>query len=562
MRIFVIWLLIVPPGIFYIFINYAPQEINWYHLFLFTLFAVLTVYFYASKNGKPIILVIWITLPAFLMYGVFFEIIVMQISSIAMLLGYKSSVPIRERYFYNSTRYFLLSIASAYIFQIVGGIIGSLAFWPVIFAAFCYLVTHAVLNNMILRVLTANEKDRPRYFSNDILWSFGATLLTLPFCLILYYLIEFIGNGAFVLLGIPYFLLMLILRLYNNSEKINGDLQQVGKIGHELSQNLTVEKVVSQFLEKSSRLFNAEFIYLFDHKEGWLELLRSYEEGEFVDNPPLSLSYSEGIAGTVLQSNKPVIYTKKEEWFDLANNQFNHLPNTLESVLCIPISRNKEIEAVLFLSTKRKNAFKEFQVKTLDILASYFTVSVEKARYVEETVIKSERCALTKLYNYNYLEERLEIEMAKLKKGVLDELSVLILDIDYFKNVNDTYGHQSGNDILSSLAGILEETVPEEGIVARYGGEEFVYLLPNKSKQEAMYFAEQLRQRIENHKFEIISNLDDHAPHIAIGITVSIGISTALDDADEAKTLLRNADRSLYIGAKQAGRNRVASYIK
>ena len=201
-------------------------------------------------------------------------------------------------------------------------------------------------------------------------------------------------------------------------------------------------------------------------------------------------------------------------------------------------------------------------MKTLDILASYFTVSVEKARYVEETVIKSERCALTKLYNYNYLEERLEIEMAKLKKGVLDELSVLILDIDYFKNVNDTYGHQSGNDILSSLAGILEETVPEEGIVARYGGEEFVYLLPNKSKQEAMYFAEQLRQRIENHKFEIISDLGDHAPHLAIGITVSIGVSTALDDADEAKTLLRNADRSLYIGAKQAGRNRVASYIK
>lgn len=561
-QMFIIWLLIVPPGIFYIFINYAPQEINWYQLILFTLIGFLTVYFSAMRKDKPVFLFMWIMLPAFLMHGVFFEIIVTQISTIALLFIYKSRVTLQVRYFFNATLYFILSIASAAVFHLVGGVVGSLEFWPLLVAVFCYQIAHTVLNDLILRIYATYSKNKLPYFWNDTLWDYGTAFLTLPFCLILYYLIHFIGNWAFILLGIPYFLLILILRLYNNSEKINDNLQQVGEIGHSLSQNLTEDEVINQFLEKSSKLFNAEFVYLFDHKEGWLELIRSYEEGKFVDNPSLPLASSEGIVGAVLRDNHPVIYTQKEDWTNIARSQSRHFPDTLESVLCIPISRNQEIEGALFLSTERKNAFKEFQVKTLDILCSYFTVSVEKARYVEEAVMKSERCALTKLYNYIYLEERLDIEMVRLKKGVLDELSILILDIDHFKRINDTYGHQSGNDILSELAKILEDSVPAGGIVARYGGEEFVYLLPNKSKREAMNFAEKLRKGIESHKFQVTPDLSGHASLVNIQITVSVGVSTAPEDTDEAKALLRNADRSLYLGAKQAGRNRVASYIK
>ena len=159
----------------------------------------------------------------------------------------------------------------------------------------------------------------------------------------------------------------------------------------------------------------------------------------------------------------------------------------MQSVLCLPISRNAKIEAVLFLSTRKKSAFKQYHLQILDILCSYFTVSVEKASNVEEKVGKSERCALTKLYNYRFIEERLEYEMNRVNNGFLDDLSVLMLDIDYFKKVNDTYGHQSGNDVLKMLARILKQLVPSNGIVGRYGGEEFVFILPGMSSKKQTY---------------------------------------------------------------------------
>ena len=119
---------------------------------------------------------------------------------------------------------------------------------------------------------------------------------------------------------------------------------------------------------------------------------------------------------------------------------------------------------------------------------------------------------LTKLYNYRYIEERLEYEMNSVNKGSLDELSVLMLDIDYFKEVNDTYGHQSGNDVLQMLARILKQHVPQNGIVGRYGGEEFVYILPGMSKNDAKLFAEQIRLEIESYAFQVYPSLNNQSP--------------------------------------------------
>lgn len=559
---FIIWLLIVPPGMIYLFINYLPQEVNWNYLILFMLFAICTVCFPVMRNGRPLFLVIWITLPAFLLYGIVVEVILMQISCILMLFAYKSPVPYIIRYFFNTTLYLILSISSAVVFHLAGGVVGSLDFWPVLIAVFWYQLTHLVLNNLLLKIYAAYSKNRSPYYSKVFLWDYSIAFLLLPFSLVLYFLLNFVGVGTFALLGIPYFSTILIFRLYNNSEKINDNLREAGEIGHGLSNNLTEEKVLDQFVEKSAEMFDAEYAYLFDHKDGWLELLRSYEVKGFNDTPSISFSSSEDIASAVLMENKPVIYKKQEDWNDMRVKSNQSSREELQSVLCLPISRNQKIEGVLFLSTTKKDAFDHYQLQILDILCSYFTVAVEKARYVEEKIKTSQRCMLTNLYNYVYLEERLDFEMARLKKGVLDNLSVLMLDIDHFKNVNDTYGHQSGNDILSALGKILEDSVPENGVAARYGGEEFLYLLPNTTKKEALLLAEKIRVTIENHVFEITPDLGTNRSVIEVNITVSIGVSTAMEDTDEAKMLLRNADRSLYLGAKQAGRNRVAGYAK
>jgi len=500
----------------------------------------------------------WVTVPAFLMYGLLIEVLVMQLAILARLF-ITSNLLTLNRFFFNSTLFFILSIGSAFIFNLVGGIVGSIEFWPILLAVFCYLLFHTIVNDVVLRLYLGFQIVKSRNTSKDFLFNYAAVLVILPLSLTLYFLINFIGVGAFFLIGAPFLFVTYILRLYNDSEKINDNLQQAGKIGHELSNNLTEAKVIDQFVQKVSKMFKAEYVYLFNHEDGWLESARSFEVGEFVNVYFNRIQSGEGIIGSVLMENKPVIYSNKEEW---ESESKDYIPEGIQSVLSVPISRNQKVEAILFLSSVKKDAFEELQLKILDILCSYFTVSIEKARNVEASVMKSERCALTKLYNYTYIEERLESEMMKVNNGTLDELSVLMLDIDHFKSINDTYGHQSGNEILYNLARILEGLVPKDGVVARYGGEEFIYLLPGLSKAEAKRFAEKVRLKVQRHLFKVHSDVGEDRPYVEVSITISIGVSGAPEDTDEAKTLLRNADRSLFLGAKQAGRNRVAGYVK
>ena len=265
------------------------------------------------------------------------------------------------------------------------------------------------------------------------------------------------------------------------------------------------------------------------------------------------------IAGIVYKTDKSILFNKQSEWRQLSAGI---LPHDAESIISVPISRNQKMEGILVIASRKKYAFETYQLQIVSLLCSYFAVSLEKARFVQEAVSKSERCALTKLYNYRYLEQQLEINMNDLLNGELRQLSLLMLDIDHFKAINDTYGHQSGNDILFALARLLEVELEDCGILARYGGEEFVVILPNYSKEQSFKLAEELRTKIESTSFEIRTELEDKPQLTQVKITTSIGISTAPEDCDEAMALIRNADRALYIGAKREGRNRVAEYVK
>ena len=113
-----------------------------------------------------------------------------------------------------------------------------------------------------------------------------------------------------------------------------------------------------------------------------------------------------------------------------------------------PIKRNQKTEGFLILTSKRKNIFQAIEMKIVDVLTGYFAISLVKARYYEKTVEQSERCGLTNLHNFRYLDAKLDEEIIRFHTGDINSLSVLMLDIDHFKLINDTYGHQSGNDLL------------------------------------------------------------------------------------------------------------------
>lgn len=162
------------------------------------------------------------------------------------------------------------------------------------------------------------------------------------------------------------------------------------------------------------------------------------------------------------------------------------------------------------------------------------------------------RDPLTSLYNRRYFEDEVKKQIIKLKNKNLP-YSVLMLDADFFKKVNDTYGHKTGDKVLIALAEKAEKALRDKDIVARYGGEEFVVFLPEITAVQAYKVADRLRQSIAS----IVVYSDDNQ---AVRFTVSTGVSSS-DISDNVDTLVKTADEALY-RAKQNGRNRVEVFTK
>lgn len=162
---------------------------------------------------------------------------------------------------------------------------------------------------------------------------------------------------------------------------------------------------------------------------------------------------------------------------------------------------------------------------------------------------------LTGLYNRRYLERRLAAEYGRARR-YKQPLSILMLDIDHFKRLNDNHGHQAGDLALNFLSKLILDGIREADIAARYGGEEIVVIAPHTPVSAASELAERLRRRIESHELELAS-AGQHRQ--ALHITVSIGVATLDAGVETGEQLIHHADQALY-QAKQSGRNRTALY--
>ncbi|WP_432355791.1 GGDEF domain-containing protein [Sporosarcina sp. A2] len=519
----------------------------------------LCIQFPINYNGKSVILFAWFTLPIFLMFGLATELIVTQLIIAIATFTYREPGNLLHRFLFNSLAYFALSVSAACAFFLVGGELAITSFWLLSLSVLTYQIVYSLLYAWTFKVYRKFNSSMKSESIKETLLHYLRMIVVVPLSLSLYYLLLNYGVIGYFILGLPFFFITIVIRLNTQTEDLNDAIKSAGEIGKQLTQLTDEEKVIDQFMSKTTDMFNAEYVYLFENIDDWLEMTHLFVAGRSVPFLEGQLFRGEGIAGKILASKKAILYSRREEWINLS---VKSAPDHLESLLCIPLIRNQQTEGVLVLGSLKVNAFKDFHLRILDLLSSYFMVAVEKARYMEEAQRVSDRCALTGLYNYKYLEERLEANMEMVASSVYSDLSVVMLDIDRFKLVNDTYGHESGNAILKQLAKLLKEMMPADGMVARYGGEEFVYLLPQFSKPQALEFAESLRNAIRTTPMFLNDDLSLQRNGKTIQITSSIGVSTAPDDTDEAMVLLRNADRALYIGAKQAGRDRVAGYQK
>lgn len=184
------------------------------------------------------------------------------------------------------------------------------------------------------------------------------------------------------------------------------------------------------------------------------------------------------------------------------------------------------------------------------------TLSLETTRNAKRlTALEQESITdpLTGVYNRRYLERRLTDEIARSNRYGMP-LSVLLIDIDHFKRVNDIYGHQVGDLVLEGMAQLIVTTLRTTDIVARYGGEEIMVIAPSTPVKTAANLAERLRKVAEDASFEVPAELDLDIS--ALGVTVSIGVACFGREAKDMNDLVQSADKALY-RAKSEGRNRV-----
>ena len=215
------------------------------------------------------------------------------------------------------------------------------------------------------------------------------------------------------------------------------------------------------------------------------------------------------------------------------------------------INENKILGYVITKKIDNKLTLKE--IEYLEDLSNQAATTINRANAYAEILKHATLDALTGFYNRRQLEERTKQEIASSRRQKTP-LCAIMTDIDFFKKVNDTYGHTVGDLVLKTVSKVMRSQLREYDIAGRYGGEEFVILLPFTKIEEAKMVAERLRKAIENKVIDI-SKINPESPEKEIHVTISLGVYQ-LKTEDKETDLINNADKALY-KAKETGRNKV-----
>jgi diguanylate cyclase (GGDEF)-like protein len=221
------------------------------------------------------------------------------------------------------------------------------------------------------------------------------------------------------------------------------------------------------------------------------------------------------------------------------------------SMLSLPLLARGRVLGVLNLTRPAVNGFTPQEIRLAEAIAGQASLSIANARLYQETLELSFTDPLTLVANRRQLFLRLEQELSgSVRFG--DPLSVLLLDLDLFKQVNDRHGHTVGDGVLRGVAAVLKRNLRKVDLLARYGGEEFCVILPRVAKPEAIEVAEKLRRAVGSAALP--------GPHegASLSVTVSVGVATLGVDAFDGEGLVEKADAALY-EAKRLGRDRVAA---
>jgi diguanylate cyclase (GGDEF)-like protein len=223
----------------------------------------------------------------------------------------------------------------------------------------------------------------------------------------------------------------------------------------------------------------------------------------------------------------------------------------LRSLCATPLMTGNKVLGVVRISAVTPGIFNSDHLRLLDVFSNLGSVTLKNLLLYAKMEEMAIHDSLTGLYLNRHFKESFSQERRRADHG-RQSFSLIMIDVDYFKQCNDDYGHSAGDIVLKDIAAIIQSCIEPLDFAARYGGEEFIVMLPNKNKKEAMDVAEQIRSEIEIHSFVFRRN--------EVRVTASLGVVSYPEEAGSEEDLLRMVDQHLY-HAKRLGRNRVCGNL-
>ncbi len=343
--------------------------------------------------------------------------------------------------------------------------------------------------------------------------------------------------------------------LFSKRENFTRKGLEVLQALYSIASNIDSPELCEAILESAAEVVGAEqgSLMLLDKEKYTLEVKATKGLNIAILNY-IRINPGEGIAGIVLEKGSPIVVSNIED--DERFSRPNRVRYKTKSFISIPVKIKDKSIGVLNLSDKKDGSdFSDIDIKLLETVALYSAVAIERKIYYQSAVnLKkiSITDPLTSLLNRRYFEERISEELERSRRHN-QPFSLIIIDIDDFKEFNDTYGHLYGDAALRNTAIGIRGCTRVIDIAARYGGEEFAVILPTTDKEGALIIGNRIRDEIDNMSFPIKS----------LGkttkLTVSLGIATYPVDAATIEDLINNADRALY-RAKGLGKNRVIPF--
>ncbi|KJS03928.1 MAG: hypothetical protein VR68_00060 [Peptococcaceae bacterium BRH_c4a] len=221
------------------------------------------------------------------------------------------------------------------------------------------------------------------------------------------------------------------------------------------------------------------------------------------------------------------------------------------SLYSFPVFYENRLIGLINLYSSDKNKLSKDKIYLIQSLSGQVNTAITNFYEFQKIKAMASTDGLTGLFNKKYFLENINMEVNSASASA-STLSLAMIDIDNFKVINDTFGHQAGDAVLKEVAGIVTQSLRDSDCICRYGGEEFAVIMPETSKEKALEVMERVRSRVE--MASVPRNETDH-----LNITISVGVASYPQDCDSSETLISHSDTALY-AAKRSGKNKVFGY--